>query len=148
MAGLLGELVFGELFGKHRCQYVGDRNLPYDYLLEISEGVTIKVDVKTKFRKVLPKKDFEASFFAYQGSNFFAEVDYYCFLSTTEKLDVVWFCGVANKQEWVKNPKGRLWKKGETDFSNNKTFDADTWSVQYKFLRQISPDDIYRIFIS
>ena len=128
MAGILGEIAFGKWAGKNGLRKKG---LLYDYIY-----MGKKIDVKCKFRTVKPRPDFEASFFAYQGSPHFKEVDNYAFLSTTKGFDVVWFCGWTSKESWLNNPHGVLWKAGMTDFTNGKTFHKDTYSVLYKYLNQ------------
>jgi hypothetical protein len=134
IAGILGEIVFGKYVG--RLGVRGERgDVIYDYIVNGK-----KVDVKCKFRTVPPKPTFEASFFAYQSSSHFADVDYYAFLSTIVGYEYVWFCGVVSKQEWLKNPLGRLWKAGEIDTSNGMKFQKDTWSVFYKDLGKFGTD--------
>jgi hypothetical protein len=136
LAGILGEIVFQHYLGNTavRCS-----NLPYDYLYQNK-----KIDVKCKFRTVIPRPTFEASFFFYQSSNYFKDVDYYVFLSTITGYKTVWFCAWSDKNNWIHNPKGKLWKAGETDKTNGKVFHRDTWSVYYKDLPQLT--DYYNTF--
>jgi hypothetical protein len=133
IAGILGEIVFGDYLGD-KGEYVGRGNVTYDFIVNDSK----RVDVKCKYRTVPPKPEFEASFFVYQGAPHFKDVDYYAFLSTITGYRYVWFCGLASKQDWLNNPKGRLWKAGEVDNTNGKRFDADTWSVFYRDLEQFT----------
>jgi hypothetical protein len=115
---------------------------------QTSEGYAVKISLMIiflitkrlmcKFRTVVPRPTFEASFFAYQGSDYYKDVDYYAFLSTITNYKIVWFCAWASKDDWLKNPKGVLWKAGQTDPTNNKTFHKDTWSVLYQHLKRFS----------
>lgn len=140
VAGILGEIVFGHYL-KNGYNFVGGGDVPFDFIFNDK-----KIDVKCKYRTVFPRKDFEASFFSYQGSSRFSQVDYYAFLSTMTDFRKFWFCGYVSKNNWINNPKGRLWKKGETDPSNKKRFDADTWNVFYRDIPQFKADP-YDCFI-
>jgi hypothetical protein len=134
IAGILGEIVFGRYL-EDNYKYVGMGDVPFDFIFNDK-----KIDVKCKYRTVFPRTDFEASFFAYQCSSRFSQVDYYAFLSTMTDFRKFWFCGYISKKDWIKNPKGKLWKRGETDPSNKKRFDEDTWSVFYRDIPQFKAD--------
>jgi len=125
LAGILGEIAFK----KYAIGSVRHKNLAYDFTFN---GKT--VDVKTKYRTVSPRGNFEASIFPYQEGNYFKAIDYYAFLSVIEDLSTIWFCGLSTKENWLTSPKRVLWKKGETDPTNGKTFEVDTWSIFYKDL--------------
>lgn len=129
-AGILGELVFKKFTGLHGV--LPERgDLVYDIIVNGA-----KVDVKCKFRNVVPQSNFEASFFTYQASSHFKENQYYVFMSTIKDFSKIWICGYLSKTGWLDNPNGRLWKVGEVDPTNGKKFDAETWSVMYKFLNK------------
>jgi hypothetical protein len=49
IAGILGERVFQDIF-QDKCTYVGDRNLPYDFIMNGYKNE--HVDVKCKYRNV------------------------------------------------------------------------------------------------
>lgn len=133
IAGLLGEYVF-HLYLPNAIWKI-NKSLPYDFVVYGPNDLNIKVDVKCKYRKVTPKPYFEASIYNYQASSeFFGEVDYYAFLSTSGKFEKVWFCGMISKTDLVCSPDSVLWKKGQVDPSNNKVFHEDTLSTFYKNL--------------
>lgn len=130
MAGILGEVVFEKFANTYfdtPCIKSERGAVQYDFLFDNQ-----RIDVKTKFRSVVPKQDFEASFFMYQSV--FTNVDMYAFLSTITNYKTVWFCGYLPKKQWIENSHGRIWKAGETDPTNGKVFHSDTYSVQYKYL--------------
>ena len=132
IAGLLGEIAFGHLY--ENSEYVGKGNCPYDFVV-YTPNVNFTVDVKCKFRKCPPKPNFEASVYNYQAVNeFFGEVGYYAFLSTTEGFGKIWFCGKISKTDLVCSPNSVLWKKGQVDSTNGKVFHEDTLSIFYKYL--------------
>lgn len=132
MAGILGEIVFSIYAGDH-AKPSPERNSPYDFLVDGK-----KVDVKCKMRSVIPQPHFEASFFAYQSDSYFAQVDYYAFLSTVKNFEYVWFCGYIGKDECADNPNGVLWKAGVTDPTNGKVFHKDTWSIFYRYINRFN----------
>lgn len=138
MAGILGEIVFQHYLGETgvRC-----KNLSYDYVFNGK-----KIDVKCKFRTVVPRPIFEASFFSYQADTYYKDVEYYAFLSTIRDYETVWFCAYSSKENWLHNPNGVLWKTGQIDPTNRKRFDKDTWSVFYKDLGQFT-DNPYNCFV-
>jgi hypothetical protein len=131
-AGILGEIVFGKWAG---LQAVRHKGLLYDFILNNN-----KIDVKCKFRTVPPRPNFEASFFSYQGAEYYKEVDYYAFLSTITNYSQVWFCAWATKDGFIKNPKGIFWKAGMVDPTNGKEFHEDTFSVFYQDLKRPTLD--------
>jgi hypothetical protein len=138
IAGILGEIIFGLYAGK-----LGTRadNKPQDFIVNKK-----LVDVKCKFRTVIPNQNFEASDFLYQNNDYSKPIEYYAFLSTISDYKYVWFCGWATHDGWWNNPKGTLWKKGQIDETNHKVFHEDTWSVFYKDLGTFSanPLDIFK----
>ncbi len=135
MAGLVGEVVFGQYY-KGSCEYVARGGNPYDYIVHTPQGVSAAFDVKCKYRKVKPKPNFEASVYNYQAkSDFFKEVDYYAFLSTSGNFEKVWFCGFISKTELVCSEKSVFWAKGSVDPTNKKVFHEDTLSTFYKNLQ-------------
>lgn len=122
LAGIVGEIVYQALFPN--AKKTPDRDIPYDFY---HDGK--KVDVKCKYRTVDPKPSFEASFFAYQMSGKFQNVDKYVFMTTRDDFSIVWICGYISKSEFMN--KSVLWRKGQTDPTNNKTFHEDTLSLYY-----------------
>lgn len=134
IAGILGEIVFGKYMG-NKAKYVGRGDVAYDFETKSESGKTLKIDVKCKYRTVLPKADFEASMFNYQNSKHF-DSNFYVFLSTMGNFEYVWFCALSTKEHFVNNKNAVIWRKGETDPSNHKTFHEDTISVLYKYLSQ------------
>ena len=133
IAGILGEIVFQKYMGSFGNKSLYD--LSYDFLV-----CGKKVDVKCKYRTVVPRPTFEASLFAYQVERHFYGVDYYVFLSTLPDFKTFWFCGMVSRSDWLSNTKGKIWKAGDVDPSNNKRFDADTWSIFYKDLNPVLPN--------
>jgi len=137
LAGLLGEIAFGHLY--ENSEYTGKGDCPWDFVIWGRDGINVTVDVKTKYRKVPPKPNFEASVFNYQASsNHFGEVKYYVFLSTLGECEKIWFCGKIDKATLVCSPNSVLWKKGDIDPSNGKIFHEDTLSIFYKYLTPFS----------
>lgn len=127
LAGIVGEIVYQALFPT--AQKTPNRDIPYDFYYNGE-----KVDVKCKYRKVDPKNNFEASLFAYQLSGKFQTVDKYVFMSTKDDFSTVWICGYISKKSFM--DKAILWKKGQTDPTNNKTFHEDTFSLFYSQLNK------------
>lgn len=125
LAGIVGEIVYQSIFPNARK--TADRDIPYDFS---HDGK--KIDVKCKYRKVYPRENFEASFFAYQMGNKFQVVDRYVFMSTRDDFSTVWICGYIDKRDFM--DRSVLWRKGQIDPTNHKTFDADTYSVFYSQL--------------
>lgn len=127
MAGILGEVIFSKLYKVTAIP----KDLTIDY-----EYNGHKVDVKCKMRKVEPRTDFEASFFAYQATSKF-NADMYFFASTTEKMDKVWLCGFATKAKIMNHPEMVLWKAGEVDERNGMQFKKDTICIPYRCLNRV-----------
>lgn len=127
LGGIVGEIVYQALFPT--AQKTPNRDIPYDFY---HNGE--KVDVKCKYRKVDPKDNFEASFFAYQMSGKFQTVDKYVFMSTRDHFSTVWICGYIKKREFM--DRAVLWRKGQVDPRNKKVFDEDTLSVFYSELNK------------
>ena len=127
LAGIVGECVYQELFPMAKKS--PDRDVPFDFY---QDGK--KIDVKCKYRTVPPKKNFEASFFAYQIGQHFQEVDRYVFMSTMGDFSKVWICGYIEKKDFL--DRAVVWKRGQVDPSNGKVFHEDTYSVFYNQLNQ------------
>lgn len=127
LAGIVGEMVYQSIFP--RAKKTPDKSIPFDFYHN-----DIKVDVKCKYRKVDPKENFEASFFAYQTWNSFKNVDRYVFMSTKDDFSKVWICGFLDKKDFM--DRAVLWKKGQVDPTNNKVFHEDTFSVFYRQLNK------------
>jgi len=132
IAGILGEIVFGHYAGEDAQRVY---NMPYDFI----SGDNM-IDVKCKFRTVVPRLSYEASDFNYQNNTYSKDVTHYAFLSTITNYKYVWFCAWADRELWWHNPNGVLWKKGETDPTNRKLFHEDTWSVFYRNLNRFGFD--------
>lgn len=127
LAGIVGESVYQALFPLAKKS--PDKDVPFDFY---HDG--LKIDVKCKFRTVAPKKNFEASFFAYQMGHRFQNVDRYVFMSTMEDFSKVWICGYIDKKDFMS--RAVLWKRGQVDPSNGKVFHEDTYSVFYSQLNK------------
>lgn len=127
MAGIVGEIVYQALFPT--AQKTPNKDIPFDFYHNDE-----KVDVKCKYRKVAPKDNFEASFFAYQMSGKFQTVDKYVFMSTRDSFSTVWICGYLYKKDFIN--KSVFWRKGQADPTNNKVFHEDTFSVFYSQLNK------------
>lgn len=131
-AGILGELVFAELYSGAKKS----TDLRYDFWYKGN-----RVDVKCKYRNVPPNKyNHEASIFKYQSGN--KQVDLYYFMSTITGFDRVWLCGYITKKQLLAHPLLEHWKKNSIDNSNGKHFAADTLSIGYEYL---NPVDIEKI---
>lgn len=135
VAGLLGEIAYQRYMGDI-AEYTGKGDCPYDYVIWNKDGSTYTVDIKTKYRKVPPKPNFEASLFEYQSSSHFGGVDQYVFLSTSGNFEKIWFCGSIAKNELMSSDKKVIWRAGDIDPTNNKVFHKDTISIYYKYLNQ------------
>ncbi len=127
LAGIVGEIVYQNLFPE--AKQPPDWDISHDFFHENK-----KVDVKCKFRKVDPKDNFEASFFAYQIKKSFNNIDKYVFMSTKGDFSKVWICGYIDKSDFMNRAK--LWKKGQSDPTNGKLFHEDTYSVFYSQLNK------------
>ena len=137
MAGLFGEIAFSHYY--ENSEYTGRGDCTYDFIVFNKDGTNSKADVKTKYRKVPPRNNFEASVFNYQASNnHFSEIDYYAFLSTCGNYEKIWFCGIIAKKDLTCNPNAILWKAGQVDPTNGKIFHKDTLSIFYKYLTQFT----------
>lgn len=127
MAGILGEIVFKKMYST--ATKSGD--LTYDFNLE-----GYKVDVKCKYRTVIPRLDYEASFFLYQADEKF-NADLYYFMSTIPSMEYVWLCGYMSKKGILENPHTEIWRQGEIDENNGMTFREDTICLKYKYLDRV-----------
>jgi len=131
-AGILGELVFAELY----TGATKSKDLRYDFLYKGN-----RVDVKCKYRHVPPDRyNHEASIFEYQSSN--KLVDIYYFMSTITGFDRVWLCGYITKKQLLAHPLLEHWKKNAIDNSNGKRFGADSLSICYEYLNPVDIDKI------
>lgn len=126
MAGLLGEVIFEQLYPNAKLA----KDISFDYLYKGR-----KIDVKCKLRNHPPRITDDASIFEYQLANCTADV--YYFMSTTMDFERVWLCGWIRKLDLIQHPKRRVWKKGEMDKKNGKVFGADTLNLSYKFMNRI-----------
>ena len=127
IAGILGEVVFENVFP----EAVKSTDITYDFVLDGQ-----KVDVKCKYRTVVPRYSYEASFFFYQSSNRF-NADMYHFMSTILDFSKVWLCGYGTKDEILNNAHMELWKAGETDTNNGMKFRQDTICLKYQYLSKV-----------
>jgi hypothetical protein len=130
IAGILGEIVFQKMFPDAKKS--PPKDITYDFILKGK-----KIDVKCKYRKVPPKSNFEASFFSYQGADYF-DVDLYVFMSTMGNLEKVWVCGYVSKNSFLNNPLKKLWIAGEVDSRNGMKFIKDTLCLPYSELRRFN----------
>jgi hypothetical protein len=124
IAGILGEIVFKKIYPEANKS----KDMTYDFDLQEK-----KVDVKCKYRTVIPRLDYEASFFLYQADEKF-NADVYYFMSTIPSFEYVWICGYATKRGILENPHTEIWKQGEIDENNGMTFRQDTICLKYKYL--------------
>ena len=127
IAGILGEIVFKKIYPKA----VQSNDLTYDFDLQGN-----KTDVKCKYRTVVPRLEYEASFFLYQAGEKF-NADLYYFMSTVPSFEYVWLCGYASKKEILEHPHTEIWKQGEIDENNGMTFREDTICLKYKYLNPV-----------
>jgi len=127
IAGILGEIVFKKIYP----DAIKSKDITYDFDLR-----GYKVDVKCKYRTVIPRQDFEASFFLYQADEKF-NADLYYFMSTVPSFEYVWLCGYATKKEILENPNTEIWKQGQIDQNNGMTFIEDTICLKYKYLNAV-----------
>jgi hypothetical protein len=132
LAGILGEIVFRKIYNIS--------TIPEDLTIDYELG-NLKIDVKCKLRKVRPKLDFEASFFAYQSTENYKSNMYY-FMSTIMPMEKVWLCGFDTKENIMNHPKKVLWKAGQIDTSNRMEFKKDTICIPYKYLQQVDIQNI------
>lgn len=127
IAGILGEIVFKKLYPKASKS----KDITYDFDLEGN-----KVDVKCKYRTVVPRLEYEASFFLYQAEEKF-NADLYFFMSTIPSFEYVWLCGYMTKKGILENPHTEIWRQGQIDENNGMTFREDTICLKYKYLNAI-----------
>jgi len=128
LAGVLGEIVFKNMYP--------DATKPDDITYDF-DYKSFKIDVKCKFRTVVPSLEYEASFFLYQSTKDF-NADLYYFMSTKEPYSHVWICGFIHKADILSNPHMQIWRAGDVDRSNGMTFRKDTVCLKYKYLKPIS----------
>ena len=127
VAGILGEIVFKKIYPNA----IRSKDMTYDFDVN-----GVKVDVKCKYRTVVPRQEYEASFFLYQlGEKFNAEL--YFFMSTVPSFEYVWLCGYMSKKDLLADPHTEIWKPGEIDKTNGMTFREDTVCLKYKYLNQV-----------
>ena len=128
IVGILGEVVFENIYPKAKHS-VDD--ITYDF--DLNEE---KIDVKCKYRTVIPRLYYEASFFYYQLSDGF-NADVYYFMSTIPDYSKVWICGYDTKEN-IKNSKHmEIWRAGQTDPSNGMKFRKNTVCIKYQYLKQL-----------
>jgi hypothetical protein len=127
IAGILGEIVYQKLYPNA----VKSNDITYDFDWE-----DCKLDVKCKYRTVIPNLNFEASFFLYQAGERF-NADWYMFMSTIPTFKYVWLCGFISKKGILENPHTEIWKQGQIDENNNMTFREDTICLKYKYLNKV-----------
>ena len=131
-AGILGELVFAELYNGSKKS----SDLRFDFWYKGN-----RVDVKCKYRNVPPDRyNHAASIFEYQSGNNL--VDLYFFMSTITGFDRVWLCGYITKKQLLAHPLLEHWKKNAIDNSNGKRFGANTLSIGYQYLNPVDIDKI------
>jgi hypothetical protein len=141
MAGIIGEIAFAQYAGD-RAIYVGDKTFSYDFLMQGKEkNRSFRIDIKTKFRSVIPSLNYDGSLFAYQYCNFFDTVDYYVFLSTITGYKYVWFCGFMQRGRYENDTHAKFWKEGDIDPSNGKAFIKSAWTMKYKYMHQFSIEE-------
>lgn len=127
IAGILGEIIFKKIYPNARKS----KDMTYDFDVN-----NVKVDVKCKYRTVIPRQDYEASFFFYQSDEKF-NAELYFFMSTVPSFEYVWLCGYISKNDLLANPHTEIWKQGEIDENNGMTFREDTICLKYKYLNPV-----------
>jgi hypothetical protein len=127
IAGILGEIVFKKIYPNA----TRSKDMTYDFDVN-----GVKVDVKCKYRTVVPRLEYEASFFLYQADEKF-NADLYFFMSTIPSFEYVWLCGYMSKKDLLANPHTEIWKQGQIDENNGMTFRQDTICLKYKYLNQV-----------
>jgi len=127
IAGILGEIVFKKIYPNA----IRSKDITYDF--DVND---VKVDVKCKYRTVVPRQDYEASFFLYQSDEKF-NAELYFFMSTLPSFEYVWLCGYMSKKDLLADPHTEIWKQGEIDENNGMTFREDTICLKYKYLNQV-----------
>ncbi len=127
IAGILGEIVFNKIYPEAKPS----KDLTYDFNWD-----DFKIDVKCKYRTVVPSLEFEASFFLYQAGEKF-NADLYYFMSTVPSMEYVWICGFLSKKGILENPNTQIWKQGMIDENNGMIFREDTICLKYKYLNQV-----------
>ena len=132
LAGILGELVFAELYPQAKKS----KNLGYDFLYN-----GLRVDVKTKCRHYPPRISDQASVFSYQNGK---HIDLLYFMSTTPEFERMWLCGWITISEFMHHPELERWKGGQVDTNNGMKFIADTHSLKYEYLSPIRIEKIER----
>jgi len=131
-AGILGELVFAELYKDARKS----EDYAYDFYYQGK-----RVDVKCKYRNGEPDyRRNESSIYMYQVNN--EAVDIYYFMSTCKNFEKVWLMGCISRSALLHHPQAVWWKKGDIDPSNKKVFEADTLNLPYIYLVPISIEQI------
>lgn len=125
LAGILGELVFAELYPDAQKS----KRLGYDF---IRDGK--RIDVKCKCRNYPPRITDQASVFDYQDKD---QIDIYYFMSTTPQFEKVWLCGWIGKEELLNHMQLERWLPGQVDHDNGMRFRSDTIALKYQYLHPI-----------
>jgi hypothetical protein len=127
IAGILGEIIFKKIYPNA----TRSKDMTYDFDVN-----GVKIDVKCKYRTVVPRQDYEASFFLYQSKEKF-NAELYFFMSTIPSFEYVWLCGYMSKKDLLSDPHTELWKQGQIDKNNGMTFREDTICLKYKYLNPV-----------
>jgi len=101
LVGYIGEALVLHLEG-------GEIKDTYDYDIISSEGV--KIDVKTKERKVAPRSNYNCTVADFNTKQ---RCDRYSFVSVLNDYKTAWYLGSISKEDFYK--KATLYKKGQLD---------------------------------
>ena len=134
--GFLGEALVTDFLTNYSISFKSVNLTTHD--LELSSGQ--KIEIKTKDRTVRPKNDFDCTLPLYNHSH--QQPDYYIFVSLIRSKDYDnrslfrftegWILGAASPE--LMKTKGKVWRSGQTDFSNGTKFWTDCLNISIKDL--------------
>ena len=135
--GFLGEVVMEEFFRENDINFSDQRiNTTHDYLI----NGNITLDVKTKDRTVIPKKDYDNSVPLYNHAH--QRPDYYYFISLLRKRSDNSQCIRRFTEAFILGGIdidtleriGTHWRKGEVDVRNGTKFWTDCINISMEQL--------------
>ena len=120
LVGYIGEALVLHLQG-------GEIKDTYDYDLINADGV--KIDVKTKERKVAPRSNYNCTVADYNPNQ---KCDRYAFVSVLEDYKTAWYLGSISKEDFYK--KAVFYKQGDLDPDSSPRypfkFTADCYNIK------------------
>ena len=126
LVGYIGEALVLHLQG-------GEIKDTYDYDLINTKGV--KIDVKTKERKVAPKSNYNCTEADFNPNQ---KCDRYSFVSVLDDYKTAWYLGSISKEDFYK--KAVFYKQGELDPDSSPNypfkFTADCYNIK---IHQLEP---------